>query len=132
MIKLSTDIGQSRLLVGLGLDVNTADMTFKQVDLGDKTEYYLGVGLDVAVSQNLYSYRMGYVVPSWSLTALFNILQDVDGFQPQLGRFDKRYRCYYANQFGLVSLSCFADDPIDAAFNMVVGLLEGFNKTEEK
>lgn len=82
VIKVFTNIEQSKKLAEI-LPVESADMTWEQVDLitGD-TEWEPLLGLDVAIKDNLFSYRNGYMVPCWSLTALLNVLISKD-FDPE-------------------------------------------------
>jgi hypothetical protein len=75
-MKYYTDIEQSKKLVDLGLDPNTADMTWgEELDnITKKLEWKVTVNLNVAIKDNLFSYRKGYVIPCWSVGALMEIL----------------------------------------------------------
>lgn len=76
-----TTLEESRRLVELGLDVKTADMHWKQVadGLGEPWVWRAICGNDVAIVQDLFSYRQGYVVPCWSLGRLIELLKPYNG-----------------------------------------------------
>ena len=82
VIKSHTNIEQSKKLAEV-LPLESADMTWEQVDLitGDLAWEPL-LGLDVAIKDNLFSYRNGYTIPCWSLAALLDILIAKD-FDPE-------------------------------------------------
>lgn len=63
VIKAHTNIEQSKKLAEV-LPLESADMTWEQVDLitGD-TEWEPLLGLNVAIKDNLFSYRNGYTIP---------------------------------------------------------------------
>lgn len=81
-MKSYTDLEQSKKLAEI-LPVESADMTWEQVDLitGDR-EWEPLLGLDVAIKDNLFSYRNGYTIPCWSLAALLDVLIAKD-FNPE-------------------------------------------------
>lgn len=84
-----TDLEQSKKLAEI-LTVESADMRWEQVDLitGD-TEWRPLLGLDVAIKDNLFSYRNGYTIPCWSLAALLDVLKDnIKIEKTQLGQSD--------------------------------------------
>lgn len=76
VIKAHTNIEQSKKLAEV-LPLESADMTWEQVDLitGDLAWEPL-LGLDVAIKDNLFSYRNGYTIPCWSLAALLDVLKE--------------------------------------------------------
>ena len=76
-----TTLDESKRLVELGLDVCTADMHWKQVadGLGEPWVWRAFCGNDVAIEQDLFSYRQGYVVPCWSLGRLLELLKPYQG-----------------------------------------------------
>jgi len=86
MGQIATTVEQSKHLIELGLNPTSADMTYKQVahSLADKFEFELRVGLDVAIKDNLFSYRKGYVIPSWSLSALLRLIPFPELWQEML------------------------------------------------
>jgi hypothetical protein len=40
----------------------------------------VNVGLDIAIKENLFSYRNGYMLPCWSLAALLSVLPKTINF----------------------------------------------------
>lgn len=116
--KISTSIEQSKKLLELGFDVNTADMIWIEDYLGydsdDKRkhgEYRLyGDMLIPAYGQNS--------VPAWSLSALLELFDNKAGIA-------KDYETlWFAYDNGKSHCSKHYDNPLDAAFEMVVWLKE--------
>lgn len=62
--KICTDIEQSKKLIELGIDVNTADMMYRWHD-----EQWYCVPKDVP-----YPYSLKDMIPGWSLSALLNLM----------------------------------------------------------
>lgn len=140
MNKICTSLEQSKRLIELGIDADTADMVyFKSYFFEESEEYSLLVG----------SYHEGYAekddgslvpvidehIPAWSLSALLELIP------PYLGDFKdgidfgfskamngKWYSAHYIkfNDNGLASFNktVTGDTAIDAAFDMVCWLLE--------
>lgn len=71
-----TTIEQSKKLIELGLDPDTADMWYEQIaeDLGGPVQWKAFVGKNSAIQYNLFSYRKGYIIPCWSLGALIELM----------------------------------------------------------
>lgn len=70
---------QGRRLVELGLDLNTADMTYCAITEGVRNkmiikDWEISIGLNTAIKNNLFSYREGYMYPAWSLDALLKVI----------------------------------------------------------
>ena len=117
MNKICTTIEQSKKLVELGLDVNTADMYYQWYS---ETESALKVGKG--------SKKLNADCPAWSLSALLELmplLQFKAGFtRPRMlkdeinGQY--QYMVYYQESYCTSRHST----PLDAAFEMVVYLLE--------
>jgi hypothetical protein len=125
MIKTCTDLQQSKKLIELGIDVNTADMYWQ--DIGGVTILTFEIiGVDTPKDS---------VIPAWSFTALFELIP------PYLGEFNdgidfgfsksmngKWYSAHYIklNDNGLATFNktVTGDTAIDAAFNMVCWLKE--------
>lgn len=72
-----TSLDQSRRLESCGLKAKTADMHWKQVPdgLGEPWEWKAFCYKDVAIEQNMFSYRNGYTVPCWSTGKLLSIIR---------------------------------------------------------
>jgi len=115
MTKICTTIEQSKKLIELGIDVNTADMYYQYVlPKSDKIEYNPKVGNP---AESLKWYNKGYThfgkesltveeycVPAWSLVALLNLISTLCVLQ---FKGDKYH-----------------DNPLDAVFEVVVWLKE--------
>ena len=126
MNKICTSLDQSKKLVELGIDVNTADM-----------KWFNGVLMfhfDKEAKENYDKTKYEYI-PAWSLTALLELIP------PYLGEFNegidfglskamngKWYSAHYIqlNDDGIVTfnVTITGDTAIDAAFEMVCWLKE--------
>ena len=122
---IATNIKQSMRLIELGLDPTSADMTYKQVahNPSGKFEFELEVGLDVAIKNNLFSYRNGYVIPAWSLPALLKLMPTGYLIGMTGGGY---FYCVHPSGF----LAKVYKKPITAAYNLMEWSLEN-NKTQK-
>lgn len=123
MNKICTSIKQSKKLIELGIDVNTADMGWNV--FVDETTRILPID-DWDLVKNGSSNVKFY--PAWSLTALLDILAkethniDEDGYII--------LSSYKGNWWDISPINCCSEginesnNPLDAAFEMVVWLLE--------
>lgn len=130
-----TDLEQSKKLAEI-LPVESADMTWEQVDLitGDR-EWGPLLGLDVGIRDNLFSYRNGYMVPCWSLTALLNVLIAKD-FNPETmflrstsdGRGIRLTNVWRLSvdrlDVDITLRDIYADNLVDACYEMIIRLSE--------
>lgn len=109
----ATTIEQSRGLLELGIDPNTADMTWVEGDLF--------IGLDPAIEHNLFAFRKGILVPAWSLDALLDLLP----FTWNFSRNSKtnNYNIVWMGDAGLAG-SFMATDKITTVYKLVSWLLE--------
>ena len=112
MNKICTDIYQSKKFIGLGIDVNTADMRWQN------NEFQIGFNDDG--------------IPAWSLSALLELIPKLyeeennpydGGCQPNLckGWDNNQWHIVYRSS---IYITEWYDDPIDAAFEMICWLLE--------
>lgn len=120
MNKICTSLEQSKKLIELGIDVNTADMLWTY----DFTVNDIN-GLNV-ISNHFKPEEND--VPSWSLSALLDILAkemhniDEDGYVV--------LSSYKGNWWNISPINCNSEEikesnsPLDAAFEMVCWLLE--------
>jgi hypothetical protein len=119
MSKSYTTIEQSKKLIELGIDVNTADMVY----LLDIT---MPNGQCRLLPKDDFATTDGDNLQAWSLSALFEMMPKIDNFY---------YPSIYKGSYGLIAcmysiednkiLKVFrGDTPIDAAFEMVCWLLE--------
>ena len=127
---VATTIEQSKRLLELGLPKETADMTWKNWSGDDK----LSIGLDPAITNELYSFRKGLTIPAWSLSALLDVIP-----KPSTGFIDLRFLyhttdgrgnhlekvwCISYDDIENVSRCFYASDKVDAVFGLVCWLLE--------
>ncbi len=125
-----TTIEQSRKLIELGIDVDTADMCF---DLIAESEWY-----GYPISKNLCSDDiLGTLIPCWSTEALMKLLPRYiytkDNFVlNDIQAYKDNYRISYTN-ISYTNLSyyeykdvieCKYDTLIECAYNMIVKLKE--------
>ncbi len=130
MSKICTSIEQSKKLIELGLDVNTADMCWtnhlfnaflssNRIESTPPQEY-----------KNLldrFVVRGYFIEPAWSLSALLDVLPKYIGDYGKCLYFDMGY--YYCGymvdgDFMLSIEETVADNPIDAVFEMIIKLKE--------
>lgn len=112
MNRICTSIEQSKKLIDLGIDVNTADMCY--IDGSDK---------DCQVKDGTLDYED---IPAWSLSVLLELMPKE--LEDDL---DLCYGTFYGNGEypALWACSCinyidFGDTPVDAAFKVVCWLLK--------
>lgn len=134
--KIVTSINQSKKLIELGLSADTADMYYDVIDdsfklYDDNAKLYVNDGLNPDVDwKNVFSYDK--ILPAWSLSALLDILPFPQLSKDKLGSGKVGWmvsvypdNCRYD--------SCWHDNPIDAAFEMMKYVLENKNpKSEEE
>ena len=99
MTKICTDIEQSKKLIELGIDVNTADMFWLTTD---KSRLHILV-------EDLEKYSRWDCMPAWSLSALLNLLPIVN-----LIKLDNGTWTCISN-----GCRCDANDPINACTEMI-------------
>ena len=113
MTKICTTIEQSKKLMELGLDYKTSDM-------------YYWCGSDLRIGGHR-AQDIDFDVSAWSLSALLKLMPTLDYRNPVLAKdiYNDSWRCLYhstATQ-GLIDTQNY-DEPLDAAFEMVIWLLE--------
>ena len=114
---IATTIEQSKKLMELGLDINSADMYWWnchgfRLSANPYTE---------EVKKGFESHQLE-CIPAWSLSALLDISPAID-----LNKFRGKYKCDYLKDEwsnGPDYTTYSYDNPIDAVFEMVVWLLE--------
>lgn len=119
MERFYTTIEQSDKLVALGLDPQTCDMSY-WMDINN--QFRIQPYKDGAITNNLFSFRNGYIKPCWSLVALLNLIPDFEITTNTVNKYGMTYRqCYLVSGFHQVD---FRTILVDGAFEMVVRLLE--------
>ena len=117
MKTLYTDREQSKMLIELGLDVNTADMWYWE--------------FPTAPSYNNYGYPMFHKgegirnVPCWSLSALLNIITkryDMFLFQYHKDKWYARVNFYNSNGIADEVESIASENAIEACIDLIIKL----------
>ena len=127
MNKICTSIEQSKILIELGLDINTADMIF--------TTFYGKISKNLPMPKEVYDTLKYQIdgdkcVPAWSLSALLDLMPKIHGERPRLdiGRIQtEKYYVEYPyhestkNDWYSTKL---CDSAVDATFEMILKLNE--------
>ena len=103
MGKICTSIEQSKKLIELGIDVNTADMYY------DVNSYGIQSKPEVAIGK-VWSKD----IPAWSLTALLKLIPKFS-LEKDISNNAGYILCYNYN-------TTYYDEPVDAAFEMICWL----------
>ena len=124
MNKICTSLEQSQKLVELGIDIETADMCYinEKPNIGFLSNEYEMFGDNI----------LSDYYPAWSLTALLSLMPKLyefendpndDGCQPNLckGWDNNLWHIVYRST---IYTTKWYNDPVDAAFEMVVWLKE--------
>lgn len=119
MNKICTDIEQSKKLIELGIDVNTADMYHAPDANVIVAEPYIMKTED----ETLVPAYKG-AIPAWSLSRLMEFIPKSIVSTPN--PLSINYCCRNVE----FDIECYADNPVDATFEMVVWLKE--NNLKEK
>ena len=147
-----TSIEQSNKLLELGLSPESADMTYCAITEGMRErmiikDWQVNIGLDIAIKENRFSYKNGYVVPCWSLGALLEVMpiikKGIDEYLPYFikgseiwkGKIQSFWYCSYAllDDSNTELITFRNSTAVEAAYSMVAWLLEnGFIKKEPK
>lgn len=134
MNKICTSIEQSKKLIELGIDINTADMHYSTWTILNEGEYILSPNQGETIEELQEDYG-NQVIPAWSLSALLELIP------PYLGEFKdgidfgfskaingKWYSAYYIklddNGLASFNMTVTGDTAIDAVFEMIVWLKE--------
>ena len=131
-----TSIEQSKKLIELGLDENTADMVILHEEPYETSDSkFDGIHQIVCVPFKEYNkkYREKYknisYFPAWSLGALLKLMPSVSLSTPNKSFVD--YYCTFEDKTGDIINDFCADDPLDAAYDMVCWLIENGYLEEE-
>ena len=127
--KICTDIEQSKKLIKLGVDANTADMTYVSMkDYGENT-YHLTVGktdVDWAKDElgNLnWNDVYEKYIPAWSLSTLLEVIPKEQHPTLVLNAHYK-WICDISNPGSFTYKPTSGDNPLDAVFKMILYLHE--------
>lgn len=117
-MKAYTDLEQSKKLIELGIDVNTADIIYNILDVSY-------IRHDTPIDK--------YHTPAWSLTALMEVLPSYIGDYSKTLYYDKgEWYCTYSDdcaysddgEFMITIGETHADSAVDAVVEMIVKLKE--------
>lgn len=124
MNKICTDINQSKKLIELGIDINTADMLWTYDFMVNDIN-----GLNV-ISEQLKPEEND--IPAWSLAALLAVLPNNENISTNLSKGGYRISTLeYTNSWfvdyedetdGLNNCVTSADNPVDACYEMIIKL----------
>ena len=118
MNKICTDINQSKKLLELGIDINTADM-YWDYDIQKHEDFPM-------VMDEQFD---DLCIPAWSLSALLGLMPRIHeyetdaGCQPILCKGWDNFQWHVVYRSS-IHITEWYNDPIDAAFEMVVWLLK--------
>lgn len=140
-MKSYTDIEQSKKLIELGIDVNTADMRYGYIAPYEYSDRMFDGGYDEVpyskdflkrnpnFSENEYDSEF----PAWSLVALYGILPNNKTETTTLSRggwkiepfeYLDKWFCEYEDDSHSKDFTVSADNPIDACVEMILKLNE--------
>lgn len=122
MDKICTDVKQSRRLIELGIDINTADMhyMYRHWEIDENT---VGAQSDASIGFSSSFYhgadngKTYHYIPAWSLSALMKMFDDEAGLA-------RDYGLWYCYDNSKSHCTKHYDNPIDAAVEMICWLLE--------
>ena len=115
MNKICTSIEQSKKLIELGINVNTADMHYSTWTILNEGEYILSPNQGQTIEELQEDYG-NHVIPAWSLSALMELI-------PPGNILLRDKLCGEYKYINSVDTN-FYDNPLDAAFEMILRLRE--------
>lgn len=138
MNKICTSIEQSKKLIELGIDVNTADMyyMYRHWEIDENTvgaQSDANIGFDSDFYYGADNGKTYHYIPAWSLSALLDILPNNEvtsttvtrgGWNIEPPKYLDIWFAEYETEKHDNDFSLSANSPIDAAFEMVVWLKE--------
>lgn len=132
MNKICTSIEQSKKLIELGIDINTADLIYQPIMDIDSMSNVGFAKIPLCFSFNEIKECNIQYLPAWSLSALLELMpklyefeDDLDdgGCQPNLCKGWDNNLWHVVYRYSIYNTEWY-DDPIDAAFEMVCWLKE--------
>lgn len=128
-MKTYTDMEQSKKLVEI-LPIESADMAYYAWCILKNSEYVVSP-LQGSTIEDLQETYGNQVIPCWSLTALLDVLPvSCDDGQHCLALINPNpkdkteWLCAYEDDNGNLMMECYADNPIDACYEMILKLHE--------
>lgn len=124
MNKICTSIEQSKKLIELGIDVNTADLTVTNYPLQDGSRFdFICCKLPNDMFPSITDGK-SEKIPAWSLSALLKILPLPTIEETMITTTETKWKCTIYCESYAKYWSELHNDAIDAAFEMVVWLKE--------
>ena len=130
MNKICTSIEQSKKLIELGIDVNTADMTYRPIMDIDSMSNVGFLNIPECYPFNEFKDCNIKPLPAWSLSSLLDMLDyevvDAEGESCYLkiDKDDIEYQIRYEDRWNSGIETKWYDNSLDAAFEMVCRLKE--------
>ena len=123
---IATTIEQSKKLLELGLNPETADMSYNPNFYDETYELTVHPYKDWIPPKYTEGHNFN-LLPAWSLSALLELMPNLNGRIPVLCRSmrnNKWWVVYHSTAINeAIQTECY-DEPLDAAFEMIVWLLE--------
>jgi len=131
-----TTIEQSKKLLELGLNPDSADMFYNEEPDECYPKDIVDTKYPMVIREGQKHYLKEYGVPCWSLGALWEAMpkEGVKPFtdsNPFVGYGNGLYRCVYLNADWESSHQTIGYTPVEAAYNMVCWLLKNGYLTKE-
>ena len=125
--KICTSIEQSKKLLELGIDVNTANMHYSTWTILNEGEYILSPNQGETIEELQEDYG-NQIVPAWSLSALLGLIptdDKKDEYYVDTESHSDYHTVSYRNCWdGCIHSEYSEESLLDAAFGMVVWLKE--------
>lgn len=128
-----TTIEQSKKLLELGLNPDSADMFYNEEPDECYPKDIVDTKYPMVIREGQKHYLKEYGVPCWSLGALLEIMPEIDNQLPSLRKYKNYYCVVYSDITTRLGDSQWQNGktPAEAAYNMVVWLLENGYLTKE-
>lgn len=127
MNKICTSMEQSKKLIELGIDINTADMHYSTWTILNEGEYILSPNQGETIEELQEDYG-NQVIPAWSLSALLELMptdDKKDEYYVDIESHSDYHIVSYRNCWdGCIHSEYSEESLLDAAFEMVIWLKE--------
>ena len=125
---IATSIEQSKRLVELGLDISTADMYWEEeINITKIVVGNYSLHMQCMQDKDYKKHSNPVISPAWSLTALLELMPELDGRNPELNRIintNKWWMLYHSTASLSLIRTKECDNPLDSAFEMICWLLK--------
>ena len=130
MNKICTSLEQSKKLIELGIDISTADMFYAELSIDGNIKHNLypleSYGFKTFSDTKTHESKRLSFIPAWSLSALIWLMPERIKIGEELSfcLASKKSSTGFSFGYNLNGSTFVKDNPIDAAFEMVVWLKE--------